>query len=147
MVLPGGSTKPRCLSAESDQSGLFTSYGTTRSANLVVSVGLMQPVRLSFSSGASTSTGGVQSPGVVGPPVPPAPPLPALPATLDAPPPPLPVPAALEPALLPPIPPPEIPLFPAMPPLPPLPPPTAPTPAEPLAPVLGSFAVPQAATG
>src|SRR6185369_9659951 len=45
MVLPAGITKPRCLSAESDQSGLFTSYGITRSANFFTSVGFMQPVR------------------------------------------------------------------------------------------------------
>src|SRR5689334_382651 len=76
MVLPAGITNPRCLSAESDQSGLFTSYGITRSANFFTSVGLMQPVRLSFSSGASTG-GGVHSPRLVS--CPPEPEMPAAP--------------------------------------------------------------------
>src|SRR6185369_2506197 len=107
MVLPAGITKPRCLSAESDQSGLFTSYGITRSANFFTSVGFMQPVRLSFSSGASTG-GGVHSPGLaVCPPAaapPPAPlaKLPALPLAPLLPPPPAetpPVPPELPPAV------------------------------------------------
>ena len=83
---------PRRLSAPSDQRGLLTSYGTTDAASAFGSVGLMQPVWLSFSGGCSRFAGGTQvcGGGVTLPPEPAMPPLPPVPPLVPAAPPPVP---------------------------------------------------------
>ena len=53
---------PRVLIAPSDQSGLLTSYGMTKSASLRGSLADMQPVALSFSTGCLISSGGLHGP-------------------------------------------------------------------------------------
>src|SRR5215475_12402025 len=60
IFLPAGSTNARVLSAESDQSGLFTSYGTAAAVNFVGFFGSMQPVCESLGTGWSRSVGGEQ---------------------------------------------------------------------------------------
>src|SRR5262245_10870394 len=57
IFLPGGITMPRDLSARSDHSGLFTSYGRTSADILVGFLGSTQPVSVSFVMGLRGSVG------------------------------------------------------------------------------------------